>query len=88
MNQVGGSALFLSSNDSQLGRGEPIEDTARVLSRMVDCVAIRTFHHAQLETFARYSTVPVINALTDDFHPLPITRRHADLCRASGQHSG
>ena len=69
MNQVGGSALFLSSNDSQLGRGEPIEDTARVLSRMVDCVAIRTFHHAQLEAFARYSTVPVINALTDDFHP-------------------
>ena len=69
MNQVGGSALFLSSNDSQLGRGEPIEDTARVLSRMVDCVAIRTFHHAQLEAFSRYSTVPVINALTDDFHP-------------------
>ena len=69
MNQVGGSALFLSSNDSQLGRGEPIEDTARVLSRMVDCVAIRTFNHSQLESFARYSQVPVINALTDDYHP-------------------
>ena len=69
MNQLGGSALFLSSNDSQLGRGEPIEDTARVLSRMVDCVAIRTFDHAQLEAFAAHSRVPVINALTDDYHP-------------------
>lgn len=69
MNQLGGRALFLSSNDSQLGRGEPIEDTARVLSRMVDCVAIRTFDHAQLEAFAAHASVPVINALTDDYHP-------------------
>lgn len=69
MNQLGGSALFLSNKDSQLGRGEPIEDTARVLSRMVDCVAIRTFDHAQLEAFATHSSVPVINALTDDYHP-------------------
>ncbi|MDF1765791.1 MAG: ornithine carbamoyltransferase [Gammaproteobacteria bacterium] len=69
MNQLGGNALFLSSNDSQLGRGEPVEDTARVLSRMVDCVAIRTFDHAMLVNFAAHSSVPVINALTDDYHP-------------------
>ncbi|MCH7815789.1 MAG: ornithine carbamoyltransferase [Proteobacteria bacterium] len=69
MTQLGGTALFLTAADSQLGRGEPIEDTARVLSRMVDCIAIRTFEHAKLERFAEYSTVPVINALSDDFHP-------------------
>lgn len=69
MAQLGGSALFLSSNDTQLGRGEPIEDSARVISRMVDIVMIRTFEHSKVETFANYSNVPVINALTDDYHP-------------------
>lgn len=69
MTQLGGSSVFLSNNDTQLGRGEPLEDTARVLSRMVDFVTIRTFEHAKLETFAKYSRVPVINALSDDFHP-------------------
>lgn len=69
MAQMGGSALFLSSNDTQLGRGEPIADSARVLSRMVDIVMIRTFGHDIVETFAQHSTVPVINALTDDYHP-------------------
>jgi ornithine carbamoyltransferase len=69
MVQFGGAALFLSPRDTQLGRGEPIEDTARVLSRMVDAVAIRTFEHDKLERFARHSSVPVINALTDRFHP-------------------
>jgi len=69
MAQMGGSALFLSSRDTQLGRGEPIEDSARVLSRMLDIVMIRTFEHDKIERFARYSRVPVINALTDDFHP-------------------
>jgi len=69
MAQLGGSSLFLSPRDTQLGRGEPIEDTARVLSRMVDGVMIRTFDHADLETFARYSSVPVINGLTDRCHP-------------------
>lgn len=69
MAQFGGSAIFLSPRDSQLGRGEPIEDTARVLSRMVDCVAIRSFSHSTLEHFATYSQVPVINALTDSYHP-------------------
>ena len=69
MTQMDGASLFLNSGDSQLGRGEPIADTARVLSRMVDCLAIRTFEHRKLEQFAEHSTIPVINALTDDFHP-------------------
>jgi len=69
MAQLGGAALFLSPRDTQLGRGEPLEDTARVLSRMVDCVMIRTFEHEKLERFAEYSRVPVINGLTDLVHP-------------------
>ena len=69
MTQLGGSSIFLSPRDTQLGRGEPIEDSARVLSRMVDIIMIRTFAHQTLERFAQYSDVPVINALTDDFHP-------------------
>lgn len=69
MTQLGGSSIFLSPRDTQLGRGEPIEDSARVLSRMVDIIMIRTFDHHTVERFAQYATVPVINALTDDFHP-------------------
>jgi ornithine carbamoyltransferase len=69
MTQFGGSAVFLSPRDTQLGRGEPVEDSARVLSRMVDAVMIRTFDHATVERFAEYSRVPVINALTDLHHP-------------------
>ena len=69
MNQLDGTAVFLANADSQLGRGEPIEDSARVLAGMVDCVAIRTFEHEKLMRFAEYSAVPVINALTDDYHP-------------------
>ena len=69
MIQFGGSSIFLSPRDTQLGRGEPIEDTARVLSRMVDCVMIRTYEHEKIERFAEYSQVPVINALTDRHHP-------------------
>ncbi|WEJ62140.1 ornithine carbamoyltransferase [Thiomicrorhabdus lithotrophica] len=69
MTQLGGHALFLSSNDTQLGRGEPIEDSARVISSMVDGIMIRTFGHEIVETFAKYSSVPIINALTDDYHP-------------------
>lgn len=69
MAQLGGHALFLSPRDTQLGRGEPLEDTARVLSRMVDLIMIRTFSHASLERFASYSKVPVINGLTDSYHP-------------------
>jgi len=69
MTQLGGSALFLSPRDTQLGRGEPVEDSSRVMSRMVDIIMLRTFEHSKLERFAEYSQVPVINALTDDFHP-------------------
>jgi ornithine carbamoyltransferase len=69
MTQLGGHALFLSSNDTQLGRGEPIEDSARVISSMVDGIMIRTFGHDIVETFAQHSSVPIINALTDDYHP-------------------
>ncbi len=69
MAQFGGHALFLSPRDTQLGRGEPIGDTARVLAEMVDAVMIRTFSHQGLETYAAASEVPVINALTDDYHP-------------------
>ena len=69
MAQFGGHALFLSSKDTQLGRGEPVEDAARVLSRMVDIVMIRTFAHETIERFASESSVPVINGLTDLYHP-------------------
>jgi len=69
MAQLGGHALFLSPRDTQLGRGEPVEDTARVISSMVDIVMIRTFAHSMVQRFAEYSRAPVINGLTDDFHP-------------------
>lgn len=69
MAQCGGHAIFLSPRDTQLGRGEPIEDSARVISGMVDIIMIRTFEHNKLKKFAQHSSVPVINALTDDFHP-------------------
>jgi ornithine carbamoyltransferase len=69
MIQFGGGSIFLSPNDTQLGRGEPIEDSARVISSMVDMVMIRTFEHKKAEQFSQFSSVPVINALTDDYHP-------------------
>jgi ornithine carbamoyltransferase len=69
MAQLGGHAMFLSPQDTQLGRGEPIEDSARIISSMVDLVVIRTFGHDIVQRFAQYSSVPVINALTDDYHP-------------------
>ncbi len=70
--QLGGIGLFLSSSDIQLGRGEPMKDTARVISRMVDMVMIRTFEQSKLEEFAAYSKVPVINGLTDAYHPVQL----------------
>jgi ornithine carbamoyltransferase len=70
--QLGGKALFLSSRDIQLGRGEPVSDTARVLSRYVDGIMIRTFDHAEVEELARCATVPVINGLTDLMHPCQV----------------
>jgi len=69
MAQLGGHAMFLSPQDTQLGRGEPIEDSARVISSMVDIVMIRTYGHDIIERFAAHSSVPVINALTDSYHP-------------------
>ncbi len=72
MAQCGGSAIFLSPRDTQFGRGETIEDTARVLSRMVSVLMIRTFEHKNVELFAKYSKVPVINALTDEHHPCQV----------------
>ena len=69
MAQLGGHAVFLSPRDTQLGRGETIEDSARVLSRMSDLIMIRTFEHEKIERFAEYSDVPIINALTDLYHP-------------------
>jgi len=69
MVQLGGHAIFLSPRDTQLGRGEPIEDTARVLSSMVDVIMVRTYEHEKIERLAQYSKVPVINGLTDQFHP-------------------
>ena len=82
--QLGGHALFLSPRDVQLGRGEPIADTARVLSRYVDGIMIRTFAHADVEELARYADVPVINGLTDLLHPCQIL---ADLLTVR-QHLG
>jgi len=72
MYQLGGSVIHITTGDSQLGRSEPIEDTARVISRMVDIVMIRTFEQARIERFAQYSRVPVINGLTNEYHPCQI----------------
>lgn len=70
--QLGGIGLFLSNNDIQLGRGEPMKDTARVISRMVDMVMIRTFEQSRLDEFSAYSQVPVINGLSNEYHPVQI----------------
>jgi len=72
MQQLGGSAIYLNTRDSQLGRGEPVEDAAQVISRMSDIVMIRTFEQSIIERFAEYSRVPVINGLTNEYHPCQI----------------
>ena len=70
--QLGGQGLFLSTHDLQIGRGEPIQDTARVLSRMVDCIMIRTFAQEDVENLAKYGDIPIINGLTDYCHPCQV----------------
>ena len=79
MFQLGGHALFLSNRDIHLGRGEPIKDTARVISSMCDMVMIRTFKQSMIEEFAKYSKVPVINGLTDSFHPVQLLADYMTL---------
>jgi ornithine carbamoyltransferase len=86
--QLGGHALFLSPRDVQLGRGEPIADTARVLSRYVDGIMIRTFAHAEVEELAEFATVPVINGLTDLLHPCQILADLLTVRQHLGTHEG
>ena len=88
MTQMDGSSLFLRNSDSQVGRGEPIEDTSRVLSSIVDCLAIRTDKHSKLESFAEHSMVPVINALSDRFHPCQLLADMQTFTEKKGSISG
>jgi len=83
--QLGGDAMMLSPRDTQLGRGEPIKDTARVLSRYLDALVVRTFEHEKLEEMARWATVPVVNALTDASHPCQLL---ADLLTVAERFGG
>ena len=85
MFQLGGHALFLSNRDIHLGRGEPVKDTARVISSMCDMVMIRTFEHSMIEEFAKYSKVPVINGLTDSFHPVQLLADYMTLVEHSAE---
>lgn len=86
--QLGGHALFLSPRDAQLGRGEPIEDTARVLSRYVQGIMIRTFAHDDVEAMAKHSTVPIINGLTDLQHPCQVLADVLTMRQHLGGHEG
>jgi ornithine carbamoyltransferase len=79
IHQLGGQGLFLSSNDLQLGRGEPMKDSARVMGRMIDMIMIRTFDQKTLDEFAEYSGVPVINGLTDKYHPVQLMADYLTL---------
>ena len=88
MYQLGGSALFLSSNDIQLGRGESIYDTANVLSRFLDGIMIRTFAHKDVEDLAEYGTIPIINGLTDFVHPCQILADFQTVIEHKGRLSG
>ena len=83
MFQLGGHALFLSNRDIHLGRGEPVKDTARVISSMCDMIMIRTFEHSKIKEFASYSSVPVINGLTDSFHPVQLLADYMTLLEHS-----
>ena len=88
MHHLGGSSIFISQRDSQIGRGEPIKDTARVMSRYVDAVVIRTFGHDIIEEYAKYSSIPVINGLTDLHHPCQILADIMTVVEKKGSYEG
>jgi ornithine carbamoyltransferase len=88
MYHLGGDAIFMSERDSQIGRGEPIKDTARVMSRYVDAIVIRTFGHDIIEEYARYSSVPVINGLTDLHHPCQVLSDILTVVEKKGGYGG
>ena len=88
MTHFGGNTLFLSPRDTQLGRGEPIEDTAKVISSMVDLIVIRTHEHSEIELFAKNSSVPVINGLTEKFHPCQLLADMMTYIENKGSISG
>lgn len=88
MAQLGGHAIYLAPTGSQIGRGEPLEDTARVISKMVDCIMLRTFEHERIETFAANSDVPVINGLSDSYHPCQLLADILTYTETRGSISG
>ena len=88
MHQLGGHALFLSSRDLQIGRGEPVQDTARVLSRYLDGIMIRTFEQKEVEDLAKYGSIPIINGLTDFCHPCQILADLMTIREFKGQFNG
>jgi ornithine carbamoyltransferase len=88
MIQLGGHPIYMSTQDTQISRNEPAKDTARVLSRYIDCLAMRTFDHALVEEFAATSTIPVINALTDSFHPCQILSDIMTVIEHKGGYKG
>jgi len=88
MIQMGGHSIYMSTQDTQISRNEPAKDTARVLSRYIDCLAMRTFDHALVEEFAQASTIPVINALTDSFHPCQILSDIMTIIEYKGDYKG
>ncbi len=88
MIQMGGHPIYMSTADTQISRNEPAKDTARVLSRYIDCLAMRTFDHALVEAFAQASTIPVVNALTDSFHPCQILSDIMTVMEKKGGYDG
>ena len=88
MIQMGGHSIYMSTQDTQISRNEPAKDTARVLSRYIDCLAMRTFDHSLVQEFAQSSTIPVINALTDSFHPCQILSDIMTIIEYKGDYKG